>query len=425
MKRTDVPSPTRTIEDMLVGRIGLDPASVSPNLVSRGVRTRMAALGLDDVDAYEVRLRRSSAEVQELIEEVVIPESWFFRDERSFRVLQEFARERLAVPPRRSLIRILSIPCARGEEPLSIAMALCDARLDLKRFQIDGVDLAARSLEFARRGLYSANAFRGAELGFRSRYFHPVGAGFQIDPSILGAIRWIQGNILAPDFLVGEAPYDFIFCRNLLIYFTPEARARTLKTLDRLLAEDGVLVIGHADHLGAAGLSRFVGIGDSTRFAFRKANRPERSMAAAASKARRVVIDPVDEAESPFAEVAAPTPIDFPSTAPTAEVVASLLDQACALANQGKHDEAIRLLDKQIQAKGPNAPAFHLMGGIHQAAGDRERAEGCFRKAVYLDPDHDEALLALALLADRRGDASSAAGYRRRAERALAAKGVS
>ena len=59
------------------------------------------------------------------------------------------------------------------------------------------------------------------------------------------------------------------------------------------------------------------------------------------------------------------------------------------------------------------------MGMICQAAGDRRRAEDCFHKAVYLDPRHDEALLALALLAERRGDHDAAAGFRRRAERTV------
>jgi chemotaxis protein methyltransferase WspC len=425
MKRAEKSAPIRAIEAMLVGRIGLDPASVSPKLVSRGVRIRMAALGLDDVAAYEVRLRRSSAEFQELVEEVVVPESWFFRDERPFRLLQDLVRERVALSPWRPPLRILSLPCARGEEPLSIAMVLRDAGLDLKRVRIDGADVAARSLEFARRGLYTSNAFRGTDLSFRARHFHPRGAGFQIDPSILAAIRWVQGNILAPDFLIDEAPYDFIFCRNLLIYFTPEARAQALKALDRLLAEDGVLLIGHADHLGPAGLSRFVGVGEPSCFAFRKASGSERIAAIAASEARRAGEGAGEEGEFHFATTVAPEPMDLPAALAVVPVAAPLLDQAGELANRGRHDEAIRLIDRQIQAKGPNAPAFHLMGVILQAAGDRDRAERCFHKAVYLDPGHDEALLALALLADRRGDASAASAFRRRAERALAAKEVS
>ena len=96
----------------------------------------------------------------------------------------------------------------------------------------------------------------------------------------------------------------------------------------------------------------------------------------------------------------------------------SLLDQAADLANRGRYDEAIAACERHLRLKGPGAPVYYLMGMIHQAAGDRRRAEECFHKTVYLDPRHDEALLALALLADRRGDRDAADGFRRRAHRA-------
>ncbi|MDG3004883.1 hypothetical protein [Paludisphaera mucosa] len=63
------------------------------------------------------------------------------------------------------------------------------------------------------------------------------------------------------------------------------------------------------------------------------------------------------------------------------------------------------------------------MGSIHQAADRRAEAEACFHKAIYLDPAHDQALLTLALIAERRGDLGAAAGFRRRAERALKNRG--
>ena len=65
---------------------------------------------------------------------------------------------------------------------------------------------------------------------------------------------------------------------------------------------------------------------------------------------------------------------------------------------------------------------FFLMGMLHQSAGDLDRAEGCFHKTLYLDAAHDEALLALALLAAQRGDAAMAAKYRQSAARVLARK---
>ena len=96
-----------------------------------------------------------------------------------------------------------------------------------------------------------------------------------------------------------------------------------------------------------------------------------------------------------------------------------LLDQAAELANQGRFNDAVAACERHLRLKGFSPPAYYLMGMIFQAAGNRPRAEECFHKAVYLDPMHDEALLALALLAERRGDHDAAIGFRRRAERSM------
>jgi len=98
----------------------------------------------------------------------------------------------------------------------------------------------------------------------------------------------------------------------------------------------------------------------------------------------------------------------------------SLLEQAADLANLGRFAEATTVCERHIQQKAPTASAYYRLGMIHQAAGERTKAEDCFKKTVYLDPRHDEALLALALLAERRGDQETAAGFRRRAERVAA-----
>jgi chemotaxis protein methyltransferase WspC len=102
-----------------------------------------------------------------------------------------------------------------------------------------------------------------------------------------------------------------------------------------------------------------------------------------------------------------------------------MLEQAAEHADQGRHGQALACCEAEIRRKGPSAAALALMGVIHQAAGRRTQAESCFHKAIYLDPHHDEALLALALIAERRGDRSAASGFRRRADRALKNKGAS
>ena len=82
-------------------------------------------------------------------------------------------------------------------------------------------------------------------------------------------------------------------------------------------------------------------------------------------------------------------------------------------------NDAVAACEHHLRVEGFSPPAYYLMGMIYQAAGNRVRAEDCFHKTVYLDPMHDEALLALALLAERRGDHDAASNFRRRAERSV------
>ena len=121
-------------------------------------------------------------EVQALVEEVVVPESWFFRDDRPFEVLADFARAGWLVDPARPPLSALSLPCAGGEEPYSIAMTLLEAGLPAGRFRVDAVDVSARSLARAIAGVYGPNSFRGAGRRLRPAYFREQNGAFTLDP---------------------------------------------------------------------------------------------------------------------------------------------------------------------------------------------------------------------------------------------------
>jgi chemotaxis protein methyltransferase WspC len=103
----------------------------------------------------------------------------------------------------------------------------------------------------------------------------------------------------------------------------------------------------------------------------------------------------------------------------------SLLDQASALADSGQYNEAKALVDQAVADGFASARAYYLLGMLAQASGLRDLAEAHYLKAIYLDPQDDEALLALALLARRKGDVAAEAGYRRRAERVRSRKVIS
>lgn len=421
------------LERLLATEVGLDPLSVGSALIARAARQRMKELGLDNVQAYEQRALQSTSELQSLIEEVVVSESWFFRDARPYQWLRGYIEQRWVGNLARSPLRVLSLACAGGEEPYSIAMMLRDVGLPARRFQIDAVDISARQIAIARRGVYSSNAFRGADLSFRARYFREHPQGYELDYSIRSIVRFVQASVLDPHLLEGSAPYDVVFCRNLLIYLETSARVRLLAAIERLLTSDGLLFIGHADRLDIPGVeSRFVAADDPGYFVYRRRsqdgvsvpwplrqlNPPPRTLALSA---------PVDAVPSSgvvasLAASAIGTATNEPPRAGMQVTVVSeqpLLEQAAELANQGRFDEGIAACERHLRIKAFSPAAYHLMGMIFQAMGNHLRAEECFHKAVYLDPSHDEALLALALLAERRGDHDSALSFRRRAERSM------
>jgi chemotaxis protein methyltransferase WspC len=442
-------TPSGLVERMLAERIGLDASSVGEALIARGVHARMSALGLRSKAEYDKALVERADEVQALVEEVVVPESWFFRDDRPFEILADFARTGWLTDLARPPLSALSIPCAGGEEPYSIAMTLLEVGLLAGRFRVDAVDVSARSVARAIAGVYGPNAFRGSGSPARSAYFREHDRAFTVEPSVRSSVRFHLGNLLDPALFTDRPAFDVVFCRNLLIYLDDEARTRAFATLGRLIADGGLLFLGHADRFDDAPETPFEPTGSKGAFAFRKGK-------ARASTARRQPISkpfvsplPLGEGsgvrgvalpvawqqgskgDHPTRHTPHPGPLPGgeggrkePKKTPPAEPPSAILDRASSLADLGRYDEATALIEGMIRAGGAGAPAYFLLGLIAQTAGQRDRAEGHFLKAIYLDPQHDEALLALALLARRKGDIASESAYRKRAERVLARKAV-
>ncbi len=409
--RAELNADVAAVEAVLRDWIGLDVTTIGTTAVERAIRTRMAAAGVADVAAYAARVRSDAGERDLLVEEVVVGESWFFRDRQVFEFVADFVVTRAGLPGR-GPVRILCAPCAGGEEPYSVAMALLDAGLTPAQFTIDAVDVSRVALARAARGRYSANAFRNADRSFCDRWFTADGSGAVLAAPVRDCVVFSQANVVDESFTAGRAAYDVIFCRNLLIYLTAEARGRVEAALDRLLTRDGVVVLGAAEPPILKG--DWLPAGATAVFAMRRGVRPVAPPAvptARAASRRR----PPPAPPRPPAAVAPPAEEPPPA-------LADVLAEAGALANQQRHAEALELCDRCRQQLAPAPELFFLMGMLHQAAGDLDRAEGCFHKTLYLDATHDEALLALALLATRRGDPRMAEKYRQSAARVLARK---
>ncbi|MCA8062437.1 CheR family methyltransferase [Burkholderia sp. AU38729] len=455
----------------LLRETGIDPDSLGNDFLTRALTERVHALQADGerlpsaarppvtqdaLDAYWQQLNASADERRALIELFVVPETWFFRDREAFATLARLATERLAALPGR-VIRVLSAPCSTGEEPYSAAMALLDAGLDPASFTIDAIDLSTRAIEQARLGCYGRNAFRGTATEFRARHFTPTRDGWLLDERVRACVQFSQSNLVEPAVDTGIR-YDFVFCRNVLIYFDRDAQDRVIRSLDARLADDGMLFVGPAE-TGVAMRHGMRSARVPLAFAFHRepaaaagdvfAARPAAPLAAAAPyrRAERFTVAPLAATRSvlavappawlgdtrqPFA--AAPPAMhaaafdargDLPvtaaepaaSNAPVAERAAPTLEDAQALANAGAFDEAERVLAQFSARVGPHADAFYLNGLIADARGRAAEAGDFYRKALYLRPTHHEALTHLATLLDVGGDRAGAQWLLERARR--------
>ncbi|GAB4286139.1 MAG: protein-glutamate O-methyltransferase CheR [Oscillatoriaceae cyanobacterium] len=422
----------KAIESLLGEKIGLDPNSMGAGNIARAINKRMAVGGDADQAAYWQRLQVSPAELAELIESVVVPETWFFRDREPFVFLKNYVVSQWLPHPRSEQLRVLSIPAATGEEPYSIAITLMEAGLSANQFTLDAVDISQNALLKAKRGVYGKNSFRGTEAEFQQRYFQAVTGGesrknileYELRAEVRAAVNFLQGNLLDKLFMLHKSHYyDIIFCRNLLIYFHRRAKEQAMTVLNRLLVSGGLLFVGHSETTLplAAG---FELVRHPRAFAYCKPYGKEEAIL----PSKKVTAKPLpptvplltgrpEAIALPSARITKEPEPSRDNQPPTAKGEKSPLAVAKDLADQGRLQEAASLCETYIQQNITSTEAYLLLGQVQQGLGNPEAAEKSFQRALYLQPDCLVALVHLALLKENRGDTAGAAIIRARIQR--------
>ncbi len=410
------------VELLLTERIGLDIGSTGPALVTRAMQSRMQQCALTDPMHYAKLAERDEAELRALIDLVVVTESWFFRDLRPFLRLQVFVRDEWKSRGQ-SRFRVLSIPCARGEEAYSLAIALLDSGLSPEQIAVEAVDVSDGVLDQARRGSFRANARRTEMVGDPAHYLTITGNGFEVRPEVRQLVRFRQGNLLDSVLLANEPEFDAVFCRNVLIYLTSAAKETAVAKLKSLLRPGGLLFVGHAEALTIL-RDQFTPDPDVPSFAYRKpaqsllktrgaapanasikqATSPSKSDPLAPKRAKPLPTAPIIQARHIEA-----SPAESPNAAKFAK--------AAQLADRKEYAHAVQLCKELLATDGPDARVYLLLGMIELEGGRPVEAEAYFHKVAYLDNGNVEALLALASLARQRGDLAEAERRSRRADR--------
>ena len=411
--------PLRSIAQLLQKCMGLHSSTVGASTIQIAVERRMKDCGIPDISGYAQVVSHSATELDALIDTVVIPETWFFRDINPFNAFRQWLRDSWQPDYANNTLRILSVPCSSGEEAYTLAMCLSDTGISPDKAHIDAIDISSTNIQKAVAGEYGKNSFRGNQLDYRDRHFSACGNRYRINDENRRYISFKQANLLDESFARNRAPYHVIFCRNLLIYFDRETQNTTIDRLQALLHPDGLLFLGHSEtallldqKFTPLEYPRCFGFCHSRKPAEKKSHAPVKP---GPSRAQRPPATPHRAPEPlPFSDVrhAIPeTPAD--SSSPD-----NLLQQAFRLADEGNLGEAAEQCEALLTTQANQADAYYLLGLIRQSTGNLSEAEQLLRKAVYLDPFHHEALVHLGVICEQLGDSTNASRFHERASRA-------
>lgn len=338
---------------------------------------------LDDADR-----RRRSARLDRLVDGVTINETSFLRNREE---LDEIDWPGLLTSARaagRTRIRVWSAACSSGEEAYTLALLAAERMGGGFPFPVEvlGTDISPTILARARDGVYGARSIRLLSPEQRRRWFAPTPAGLRVGAGLRALVRFGEHNLAGGgSTAVGEAPYDLIVCRNVLIYFDPDTVRRVIAALRTRVTPHGRLILGTADRLGVG-----------------PAVQPGRAVASPTPR-RAPRVDPRPVAGAPARRSAA---MSGPESSPALEA----FDGGLRALAEGDATRAIGLLRRSLYLDPDLTVAALQLGRAHEATGDRPAARRAYGLALRQAAAHGPAVR----LHDRIGAGDVAAACRAR-----------
>jgi chemotaxis methyl-accepting protein methylase len=220
--------------ELLTKYSGIDFFAYDSNMLKKRVLQRMRVLGEDDAQIYFKHISLNHTELQNLLARILIHATSFFRDTKAFEALKSFLKEL-----DREKLYIWDAGCATGEESYSLAMMLEEIGKDGVIF---GTDVSEKVLQKANLGVYSCSQI--SEHSSFEKYFNKTGEECEVKENIKKKVHFLYHDITTPPPFCN---LDVIVCRNLLIYFSFEARKKILCYFSSALKEGGILFLGMAE----------------------------------------------------------------------------------------------------------------------------------------------------------------------------------
>jgi chemotaxis protein methyltransferase CheR len=451
----------------ITARMGLTFDENRSSSLALVLNERASATRLAPARYVEQLTTAALSELHELARLLTVPETYFFRNQAQLDACMEGAVPASVARRNQPSLRILSAACASGEEPYSLAILLRERWPAIApHAQILGADINQAMLQRARRAHYTAWSLRETPPAWKQRYFQQEGTHFVLEKSIQAAVTFEAINLVEPgQTQLSEASYDIVFCRNALMYFTPEQFGCAVGRLARALVPGGFFFLGHAETL--RGVSQdFHLCHCKDAFYYQRKEGPLRSRypaplpetttdvagdslaqprlsdgwfdAIGQSSGRINALQPAGAPPGPPRESTKPETASrhsqllgllekeqftdaltlLQSDAPSDDADQALL-QAVVAAQAGRFDTARELCELLLERDELNAGAQYVLALCHEHAGDTERAVYHDQLSAYLDPGFAMPRVHLGLLLKRSGDGPAAGRELREARRLI------
>lgn len=244
----------RFLADMVMNKTGIFLSDIKKDMVYGRVARRLRALGLKKVSDYCNLLasEESDTEMMDFVNAVTTNLTKFFRENHHFEHLkEEVFRPMITNPPPGKRVRIWSAGCSSGMEPYSIAMTAYDSIPNIESwdFKILATDIDTNMLGKGSSGIYNETEIEGIPESYRKRFLVRKGNPdeYQVIDNLRNLISFKRLNFL-DDWPV-KGPFDVIFCRNVVIYFTKDTQKIIFNKFADVMKPDGWLCIGHSENL--------------------------------------------------------------------------------------------------------------------------------------------------------------------------------
>jgi chemotaxis protein methyltransferase CheR len=386
--------------------------------LSRTIRDHAARLTGGSEEAFANLLESDAGALDDLISDVTVGETYFFRDPTQFEILREHVLPAL-ISAHGSALRFWSAGCASGEEAYSLAITGAESGVDLS-FPVLGTDISRMALQRAEQARYRAWSFRGVSDDVLARYFERDGAVLRPRDTFRDRVRFEWLNLTAaayPSFYAGIAGMHVIFCQNVLIYMTQDAIARVARKLYDALAPDGWLFTGATDPQLLEYAPFELRSVDGRLFYQRADAKAVANITAWTAPPEPWSMPAVAEA----AEDVAPRPAAVAADPKTEAITAdALIARVQLMADAGRHAEAMELVEEASRVVPASAELQYLSAVILLERGEHDAAAKAARRACYLDPSLVVASIALGSALRHAGDLRGARRAYRRARAQLA-----